>query len=173
MSKNLAGKFGAAWGFLGAFSIISFAVWRLTPIALDTLNYELSTLQWAALITSIIYMLHAEGYKGFQQAFSPRVAARTLYLHDNPTIARVVLAPLFIMGYFDSTRKRLIVTYALTTMIITFIILIRQLDQPWRGIIDAGVVAGLMWGLTSMAYFMFIAINSSSFEYSPEIPTAK
>lgn len=173
MDKNFIRKFAAIWGFGGAFALISFAVWRLSPIALDVVNYDLTTLQWTALIANIIYMLHAEGYKGFQQGFSPRVAARTLYLHDNPSAKRVILAPLFIMGYFDSTPKRLIVTYALTTMIITLVIIIRQIDQPWRGIIDAGVVAGLIWGLISMIYFLYSAVFTNTFEYSPEIAPSK
>ncbi len=169
MDNNFRGKFAAVWGFGGAFALIAFAVWRLTPVAIESLTYPLTTLQWTALIANIIYMLHAEGYKGFQQAFAPRVAARTLYIHDNPTTKRVILAPLFIMGYFDSTRKRMLVTYALTTMIITLVIIVRQIDQPWRGIIDAGVVAGLIWGLTSMLYFIRQALSSKPYNFSPEV----
>lgn len=173
MEKTSLGKFAAIWGFGAVFLLISFAVWRLAPVALEALSYPLTKLQWAALITNIIYMLHAEGYKGFQQAFAPRVAARTLYIHDNPTPGRVVLAPLFIMGYFGSTRRRMLTTYALTAMIITLVIIVRFIDQPWRGIIDAGVVVGLIWGLCSMIYFLYAAIYRANFKYSPEITPSK
>ncbi|MDQ1692227.1 MAG: hypothetical protein QOD87_2335, partial [Pseudonocardiales bacterium] len=30
------------------------------------------------------------------------------------------------------------------------IVLVRLVDQPWRGIIDAGVLAGLAYGLVSV-----------------------
>lgn len=79
------GRIAAVWGFLGAFSLIAFAIWRLSPFALELVNYELSLLHWGLLIANIIFMAHSEGYKGFQCGFSPRVAARTLYLAHNPT----------------------------------------------------------------------------------------
>jgi len=30
---------------------------------------------------------------------------------------------------------------------------VRRLAQPWRGIIDAGVVVGLAWGVGSVVYY--------------------
>ena len=172
MKQNLTltGILGATWGFLGAFMLIGYAVWRLTPMATDALNYPLSTLQWSALVANIVFMAYSEGYKGFQQAFAPRVAARSLYLSKNPTAIRLALAPLFVIGYFDATRRRLITSYLLTTMIIILIVLTRMVDQPWRGIIDAGVVVGLVWGLASMLYFIIMAFGVENYAYSPEIP---
>ena len=160
MKQNgtFAGLLGATWGFIGAFMLISYAVWRLTPMAMDAFN--------------ILFMAYSEGYKGFQQAFSPRVAARSLYLSRNPNTLRVILAPLFVIGYFDATRHRMIISYLLTTMIVILVVLTRMVDQPWRGIIDAGVVIGLVWGLASMLYFIVQAFAEDNFAYSPEIPHA-
>ncbi|MYA76383.1 MAG: hypothetical protein F4Y17_01955 [Gemmatimonadetes bacterium] len=50
------------------------------------------------------------------------------------------------------------------------IFLIRYLPQPWRGIVDAGVVVGLTWGLVSMAVYGIRMLGSRPFAYSPEIP---
>lgn len=169
---TLPGLLGAIWGFCGAFMLISYAVWRLAPLAVDTFNYPLSMLQWSALTANVVFMAYSEGYKGFQQAFAPRVAARSLYLSKNPSILRVLLAPLFVIGYFDATRHRMIISYLLTSMIIVLVVLTRMVDQPWRGIIDAGVVIGLIWGLVSMLYFMAQAFGEKDFSYSPEIPHA-
>ncbi len=36
--------------------------------------------------------------------------------------------------------------------IVTLVISVRQLAQPWRGIIDAGVVLGLALGVASLLY---------------------
>jgi|GEM_PF-6954693 len=33
------GTIGAIWGFAGAFALIGYAVWRLTPLALNALDY--------------------------------------------------------------------------------------------------------------------------------------
>jgi hypothetical protein len=167
---TFAGLLGATWGFLGAFMLISYAVWRLTPMAMDAFNHSLSMLHWLALVANILFMAYSEGYKGFQQAFSPRVAARSLYLSRNPNALRVLLAPLFVIGYFDATRHRMIISYLLSTMIVILVILTRMVDQPWRGIIDAGVVVGLIWGLASMLYFIVQAFAEDNFSYSPEIP---
>ena len=169
-SKHYLGIFGAIWGFAGAFALIGYAIWRLTPLAFNALEHSLSLLQWVLLIANILFMAYSEGYKGFQLAFAPRVAARSLYLSQHPTPARLLFAPLFVIGYFDATRRRIVASYLLTVMIIVLIILVHQLDQPWRGIVDAGVVIGLVWGLASMLYFVILAFGVDNFSYSPEIP---
>lgn len=169
MQSKYIGMLAAVWGFGGAFSLIAFAVWRLTPYGIEAPGHFMSTLQWFFYIASIAYMLYAEGYRGFQCGFSPRAAARTLYLTKNPSALRLALAPLFVMGYFDATRKRIITTYLLTTMIIGLVLVVRLLEQPWRGIVDAGVVAGLIYGLGSMLYFLAQVLTTDT-RYSPEVP---
>ena len=164
------GIFGAIWGFAGAFTLIGYAVWRLTPFALEIVDYPMSQLQWAILLVYTLFMAYSEGYKGFQQAFSPRVAARALYISHHPKPQFVLLAPFFVFGYFHATRKRMITSYVLTIMIIGLVILVRFLDQPWRGIVDVGVVIGLLWGLLSMLYFFVHAFSKADFSYSPETP---
>jgi hypothetical protein len=167
-----AGIFGACWGALGVSALLGSAIWRLSPYAWEVLAMDLSTLQWILLVVNVIFMAHSEGYKGFQKAFSPRVAARTRYLFDHPHALRSLLAPLFCMGFFHATKKRLIVSYVLTAAIIGLIVLVRMLSQPWRGIVDAGVVVGLGWGL--MAYWVFLvqAFAGGAFAYDPEVPVA-
>ena len=116
-------------------------------------------------------MLIGEGYRGFQKQFSPRVVARAKYLIENPTLVRVILAPLFCMGFFHATRKRIIVTYSLTIGIITLIVLIRYFtQQPVRGLIDLGVVGGLTWGLISIGFFIAKALIDPNYGHDPEVP---
>lgn len=168
--KKILATIGALWGAAGALLLLGYAVWRLTLISLDSLQYELTLLQWVLLILNVVFMAYSEGYKGFQKGYSPRVAARCLYIQQNPTFLNTLLAPLFVMGYFHTTKKRLIVTYSLTIMIIFFIVTLQYIAQPWRGIIDAGVVVGLAWGIISLCYFLIQAVFSSKFSCSPEIP---
>lgn len=143
---------------------------RLGQMALDLPLLSLSWYHWAALVASIGFMGFAEGYRGFQQGFSPRVAARIRYLSQNVTPVRLLLAPLFCMGFFHIQRRRQIVTICLTLGIIGLVQLVSLLDQPWRGIVDAGVVTGLIWGLISLALFTIQAFSSSAFSHSPETP---
>ena len=140
-------------------------------MALELREVSLSTVQIAALLFSIVYMAYAEGYKGFHQGFAPRVVARARYLHNNPRLSHIALAPLFCMGYIHATRKRQLLSIGLTMMIICFIIIARTLPQPWRGILDAGVVVGLTIGIGSIAYFMLaLGQGKSGISIPIEVP---
>lgn len=170
--SSMYGNIGALWGIVGLSWLFSSALVRLYPYANEMSNYSLTWYHWAALIGCLIFMGYAEGYKGFQLKFSPRAAARALYLQRNPTPARVLLAPLFCMGYFHATKKRKIVAYSLTMGIIGLIIAVHHTPQPWHGIIDAGVLFGLGWGLISVWVFAIKAFFGKDYTVSPETPDA-
>lgn len=135
--------------------ILLFAVFRLSPMALELSTYKLEQLHWLMLTVSILYMAYAEGYKGFHLAFAPRVVARASYLSANPRILHILFAPIFCMGYIYATRRRKLLSFGLTSMIICFVLIVRMLPQPWRGIVDAGVVTGLIFGIASIGFFLY------------------
>lgn len=170
LGSRVSGRFGAAWGILGVSLLLAGAIYRLTPIAADAAAHPLDWYHWVTAVAFLAFMLYAEGYRGFQTAFSPMVAARARYLRANPQPMHVVLAPLFCMGYFHATTRRRIKSTSVTGVIVIFVIVVQGLDQPWRGIVDAGVVAGLCWGLTTLIVFSYLALNSREFAYSPEVP---
>ena len=162
---------GYTWGISGVILLLLFAIYRLAPMALALTELSLSALHWAALVFSVFYMAYAEGYKGFHQAFAPRVVSRAHYLKQHPRISHVFLAPLFCMGYFHATKRRQLLSYGLTIMIICFVLIARQLPQPWRGIVDAGVVVGLCLGVMSILYFVLIARIKADYSLVPaEVP---
>jgi hypothetical protein len=53
--------------------------------------------------------------------------------------------------------------------VIGFIIGADYLPQPWRGIVDLGVVIGLAWGLAALGVFSVQAFNGR-LNHSPEVP---
>jgi len=167
---TLIGMFGALWGLAGVFSLLGSATYRLTPLAIDAFSYEFAWQHWLSLVVIVLGMAYAEGYKGFQKAFSPRVAARSRYLREHPRPLLVLLAPFFCMGYFHATKRRRITSISLTLGIIILIVVVRFIAQPWRGIIDAGVVVGLAWGIISLVIYSAKALGSETFNYSPEVP---
>ena len=130
---------------------------------------NLSGFQWVALVLFAFFMIYAEGVRGFQKKFSPRTAARILVLKNQPTLLRVVLAPLFAMGFFQANRKTRIVVWVILIMVICLITLVSFLSQPWRGIIDVGVVLGLSWGLISFWIFTIKALTAKEFSHSPQM----
>ena len=165
-------RFGYFWGVGGVLLILMFAIYRLAPMALALLDTPLGILHWVSLIFSIIYMAYAEGYKGFHLSFAPRVVTRAQYLTQNPRFLHVLLAPLFCMGYIHATRKRQLISIGLTLMIIGFVFLVRILPQPWRGILDAGVVIGLTVGCVSILYFMYtITHNPAAISIASDVPS--
>ncbi len=164
------GTMGALWGLAGVFLLLISAVYRLTPLAVDAFSYPFFWYHWFSLAALIGGMAYAEGYRGFQQGFSPRVAARARYLLNHPRPVRSLFAPFFCMGYFHATRRRQIVSLSLTAGIVALIVAVRYVAQPWRGIIDAGVVIGLAWGIVSLVVFSVQALSSAPFPYSPEVP---
>ena len=166
----MVGVLGAVWGIGGLSLLFGSALFRLYPYAQELCGTEFKWIHWAALAASLVFMGYAEGYKGFHLKFSPRCAARALYLRKNPTVARVLFAPLFCIGFFHAARKRKIVAYSLTTMIVLLVVMVRKLDQPWRGIVDAGVLLGLGWGLVSVWIFSVKAFLGKDYDVSPETP---
>ncbi len=135
------------WGLGGFIALLVYAIIRLAPIAWEALQQPMSLLHWIVLIGNTLFMAYSEGYKGFQKGYSPRVVARAAWLGQHASSWLVMLAPLFCMAYFAAPRKRLLTTWILTVAIIILVIIFHRLPQPWRGILDAGVVVGLSWGI--------------------------
>ncbi len=167
------GTLGATWGLAGVFLLLGSAVYRLSVVAAAAFSYKLHLEHWMALLVFIFFMAYAEGYRAFQQRFSPRVAARAKYLRNHPQILHAVLAPLFCMGFFYATRRRKITSISVTAGIVILIVLVRLLPQPWRGIIDLSVVVGLGWGIVSLAFFAYQAFASEEFNYPPDVPESR
>jgi len=61
-----------------------------------------------------------------------------------------LFAPAFCIGYFHGTRARVITSWSVTTIIFFVVIAVRKLANPYRAIIDAGVIVGLLWGTVSV-----------------------
>ena len=169
----MLGRVGAWWGVVGVSLLIGWAVMRLTPIALEAWAMPWGWMEWAVAVPWLLFMLVGEGYRGFQKGFAPRVAARARYLREHPVLLHVLLAPAFCMGFFHATRKRMIVSWAVTTGIVLLILAVRLLPQPWRGIVDLGVVAGLTWGLVAIVLYAIHALTAHTFEHPPEVPEAR
>jgi hypothetical protein len=112
----------------------------------------MTAIHWVALALSIGLMAWMEGYRGFQLRFCPRVVARLQGLSRPgcPPALRL-LAPFHCLGLLGLPRRELIGGWSLLIGIVTLVLLIRLLPQPWRGIVDGGVLVGLGWGAAAVA----------------------
>ena len=161
-----------AWGLLGLLGLLARALISLTPYAIEGLSMELSAIHWVVAVGWVGFMAYAEGYRGFQTKFAPMVAARLKVLRDEPTWLRLVLAPAFCMGLFDATRRRLLVSWGVLIAVIGLIVVVRLLPQPWRGIVDLGVVVGLTWGTLALLGHAAHTLWTGRTAASAELPGA-
>lgn len=166
------GLFAAAWGALGLCALLIYAIVRLGLVVVGGLQAVWQPWHVAVALANAAFMAWSEGYRGFQLGFSPRSAARVKWLRHHPTLVRTVLAPLFVMGYFDTTRRRLIAVWVLTAGIVVAIVVIHALAQPLRAALDIGVVLGLTWGLASFLISLRRAFVADGYPTSPQIGTA-
>ncbi len=164
------GWLGWAWGTGGVLLILSSAVLRLAPVAWSALVSGLRWWQLGLFAASVGFMAYSEGYRGFQRGFSPRVVARALQLAENPRPLFVLMAPLYCMGFFHATRKRMLVSWCLTAAIVGMVIMVKGLPQPWRGIIDAGVVVGLVWGMVALVFFARLGLAGAPLPVPADLP---
>ena len=67
---------GALWGVVGVLMLLGSAVYRLSFPARDAFSHDFFWYHWVALALIALFMAYAEGFRAFQQGFSPRVAAR-------------------------------------------------------------------------------------------------
>lgn len=161
----------AGWGALGVVGVLVSAIVRLTPMALDPLSTGMTTLQWLLYIGWSLINLYAEGYRGFQRSFVPRVVARSFYVARHRRPLHVALAPIFCMGLFFASRRRLIASWSIVIGVSALVALVRGLEQPWRGIVDAGVVIGLAYGTASLVASFAAALAGRPIVVSPQVPT--
>jgi hypothetical protein len=159
----------ALWGIAGVIALLGNAIYRLTPFALELWHLTLAPLELAALVLWVGFNGYAEGYRAFHRMFSPRVVARAQTLRDAPVLHKL-LAPLYCMGLFHATRRRMLVAWSITLGVIGIVLVVRGLAQPWRGIIDAGVVVGLAIGVVSIIYHSLRALAGRVMPVPADLP---
>ncbi len=164
------GLLGALWGVSGMLLLLGYAIFRLVPPAIAAFSHTFHWYHWVILIINTAFVLYFKAFRGFQQGLSPRIAARARYLRQQPTVLRILLAPLYCMGYFHIIKRKQIATIMMTVGMITLIILVRLLNQPWRGIIDGGIAVGLGWGFITILGYGVQALTGDEFEFSPQLP---
>jgi len=153
-SSRAIGLLGAAWGVIGISVLLLGGVISMGPYALDLSWAELSGLQRGALLGYLAFMIGGKGYMGFHRGFSPRAASRTREIAREPRPLRVLLAPLYSMSLIQAPTGRLVRSWGLMLIIAAIVPVVKILPWPWRGIVDAGVVAGLSVGLLSFWWFV-------------------
>lgn len=138
------------WGIIGISLLLTSSVGRVAQVVVDGFSYPLTWLHLPAAILWVGFMGYTEGYRGFQLGYSRRVVLRAISLESETRLAPRLLAPLTCMGLIFAPWSRLRVSWFVVFAVIGVVSLVRAVPQPWRAIIDAGVVLGLGWGLVAV-----------------------
>jgi hypothetical protein len=170
--ESRLGLVAACWAIAGWSAVLGFAIARLAAMAIEAAVAGLGAAEIAVLVANTAFLAWAEGYRGFQQRFSPRTAARVLWLRRHATPGTALLAPLFCIGFFGATPRILRLTWIGFALIVLAVLLVQQLPQPWRGVVDAGVVVGLGWGLVSFLLMCRTALRTGRYPADPAVPAA-
>jgi hypothetical protein len=144
----------ALWGVVGVILLLANGVHRVLPHALEPLHSAqfLPWWQLALYLGSIAFNAYMEGYRGFHLRVAPRVVQRAHELSERDNVYDTVLAPLYCASFYGAPVRTLVVRYLLLTLIVGVIVGMHYVPQPWRGIVDAGVVVGLGMGAASIAW---------------------
>ncbi len=161
----------ALWGIFGFAALLVSAIVRLSPLALEPIRGgQLEPWQVALYAASIVFMLYTEAWRGFHLRLAPRVVARARALSSRQLSRYWWVAPLFCMSIVYAPRRQKIKKLGFYVAIVTLIVMVKHLPQPWRGIVDAGVCVGLAAGVLSILYFFVRAARGKMPAVSPELP---
>lgn len=157
----------ALWGTVGTLVLLLDGIVRLSMTVASILSREVpSAAEWIFGSVWTILITYTEGYKAFQQRFSPRVVARSMHLGEQGRFVHIALAPMYAMALIHATPRRLIANWIILAGIVSIIVLVRALPPVWRAMIDAGVVCALSWGSVAMLIYLVRALRGNP----PEIP---
>ncbi len=157
------------WAVGGVLLLLGQALLRLFPIAWEGVTGPLEPWQELLCGAWVICNLYLEGYRGFQLKFVPRVVSRAHYLATRRTPSAWLLAPLFAMAFFQATRSARRAAIFVTVLVLIAIAMVRALPQPWRGIVDAGVVAGLGYGTLALITSAMRCLVTGKAPADPEV----
>mmetsp|Transcript_41732 Transcript_41732/g.75780 ORF Transcript_41732/g.75780 Transcript_41732/m.75780 type:complete len:211 (-) Transcript_41732:39-671(-) len=162
LCKTSKPSVAAVWGVVGVLALLANGLRRTLPAALVPFSAGLSPPAWAAYAATCMFFAYAEGYRGFQQRFSPLVVRRALLLDSRRPCLQQAFAPAFAMALIHTDGRRKALSYGLALGIVAIVALVKRLPYPQKSILDAGVVVGLGWGMCSICLLFLRAVYTGT-----------
>jgi hypothetical protein len=138
------------WAVAGVVFLFVEAAWRLSLRGVATMRAGLTPAEWLALAVVTLAFVYGEGVRALQRKWVPYVLARTRSLRAVRARRHRAAAPLFVMGLMGPPANERRRAWAGIAAIIAAVLIVSSLPEPWRGIIDVGVAAALLWGAGAM-----------------------
>lgn len=142
----------ATWAVVGVGLLLLECIVRLGARAVALVRAGLDGPMWLVLALVVAVFTYGEGYRALQRHFAPKVVARALDAGACLSGCLPVLAaPLYAMSLIGTEGRTLARAWGGVALIVLAALAVRALPAPWRGIVDAGVVSALTWGLIAIA----------------------
>ena len=151
----MIGKLAWAWGVGGFSALVAVGLVRLSGQFLRATEVPWSSVQILVALVFVAFMAWTEGSRGFQLSYAPKFAHRAEALRKHATFVQALLAPVYCMGLAWAPARSLAANWALLAVIVALVAAFGVVPQPWRGILDGGVVVGLTWGLFATWYCLW------------------
>ena len=137
------------WGLLGVVLIFADAILQLGTRGVRVLRAGLSPAEWLACAVITALFFYGEGVRALQRRWVPHMIERVAALRAERTRHRL-LAPLYALSLIGAPARELIRAWLGVVGIVTAVLIVRALPEPWRGITDFAVAVALTWGLGSI-----------------------
>jgi uncharacterized membrane protein len=138
----------------GFLTLLGFAVYRLATPAVEAFSYDFLWYHWLVLAGIVVFFAYVKAYRAFQKGLSRQVVKRAQALNLRPGALTALLAPFYCMGFFGAGRKRQWAMIILTVAMVGLIFAVRLINQPWRGMIDLGLVIAFAWGFAATVSYV-------------------
>ena len=126
------------------------SIYRLGTRGVVTIQAGLGWGEWSMLVLLTVAFVYGEGFRVLDRRWVPSVVERALLVRDDPRLLVRLLAPLYGLSLVGARRDDLIRGWLLATAILSAVLIVRALPDPWRGIVDFAVAAALAWGLVAI-----------------------
>jgi hypothetical protein len=135
---------------------------RLGVRAVLTVHAGLTAAQYALLALSVIAFGYGEGYRALHRSFVPHVIERatTLARSDQRGLRSWLTAPLYMLCLVQAEPRVLRRGWLSVFLICCAVVIVREVPEPYRGIVDAGVAVALGIGLFSLICGYIAAVRS-------------
>ena len=158
------------WALGGLLLTLVDPIYRLSLIALEGLTHpEVGPVHLAFAVAWSVFMVWAEGVRGFQRSFAPRSVARAFAFARSPRRWIVPLAPLVAAGLVDATPRRLAASWGVVAAVVVMVLGIRTFPQPFRGLVDLGVALALAYGTAWIVGHAVASLLGRPPEIDPEL----
>jgi len=127
-------------------ALFADAIYQLGRRGVITMRAGLEPIEWAALVVVFGLFVYGEGELALGRRWVPHTMRRARELDATSPLVHRLLAPLYAMSLIGAPRSAITRAWLGVALIVLAVLIVRELPEPWRGIVDLSVAAALAWG---------------------------